>query len=331
MNLAHLFGRTVAAAAFAMSGLVSSGAEEAGKGVPNKNEPAAHVLFEFRIVEVPDATARNLPVLNLQQPFEEDASKGGRLKFGVVTNVLGAQRYQQLLQAMAESNGVKLIAAPRITTRSKQKATVETTREFRYPTEWETPAEPGKKPVPKSFATRGLGITVEAEAEVNEDGTLKLDLTARAVALLGFIDTATKKPLLDLKAASEPPVVPRELALPVFEVQQAAAPAKIHFDQTVLLILAPTEETAPFTSPYAGKTLIALVTARRPAPVVADENAPAPAPAFTDGPPFAIPVKGKPKFVVSPYAPDAGFIDVGEFPPGAEIKDPYSGKRLRVP
>jgi autotransporter-associated beta strand protein len=47
--------------------------------------------------------------------------------------------------------------------------------------------------------------------------------------------------------------------------------------------------------------------------------------------PDAKPVPGKPGFVYSPYAKDKGYIDVRGFPPGTEVKDPYSGKSFLVP
>jgi hypothetical protein len=47
--------------------------------------------------------------------------------------------------------------------------------------------------------------------------------------------------------------------------------------------------------------------------------------------PYAIPVPGKQGFVTSPYAPDAGYVDVHQFPPGVEVKDPFSGKVFRTP
>lgn len=47
--------------------------------------------------------------------------------------------------------------------------------------------------------------------------------------------------------------------------------------------------------------------------------------------PYAKGVAGKPGFVTSPYAPAAGYIDVRGFPPGTEVKDPYSGKTFLVP
>ena len=46
---------------------------------------------------------------------------------------------------------------------------------------------------------------------------------------------------------------------------------------------------------------------------------------------YAKPVAGKPGFVTSPFAPAAGYIDVRGFPPGTEVKDPYSGKTFLVP
>ena len=55
------------------------------------------------------------------------------------------------------------------------------------------------------------------------------------------------------------------------------------------------------------------------------------APVKTGDLPYAKGVAGKPGFVTSPFAPAAGYIDVRGFPPGTEVKDPYSGKTFLVP
>ncbi len=47
--------------------------------------------------------------------------------------------------------------------------------------------------------------------------------------------------------------------------------------------------------------------------------------------PYGTPVPGKKGFVTSPFSPDGGYIDVRDFPPGTEVKDPYSGKTFRTP
>jgi len=47
--------------------------------------------------------------------------------------------------------------------------------------------------------------------------------------------------------------------------------------------------------------------------------------------PYGTPVPGKPGFVTSPHSPTAGYVDVRGFPPGSEVKDPYSGKIFLVP
>jgi len=47
--------------------------------------------------------------------------------------------------------------------------------------------------------------------------------------------------------------------------------------------------------------------------------------------PYGTPVPGKKGFVTSPFAPDRGYVDVRGFPPGTEVKDPYTGKVFRTP
>ena len=46
---------------------------------------------------------------------------------------------------------------------------------------------------------------------------------------------------------------------------------------------------------------------------------------------YGTPVPGKQGLVTSPFSPDNGYIDVRSFPPGTEVKDPYTGKIFLTP
>lgn len=47
--------------------------------------------------------------------------------------------------------------------------------------------------------------------------------------------------------------------------------------------------------------------------------------------PYGVPVPNRLGFVVSPYSPGGGYVDVRGFPSGTAVKDPYTGKIFLTP
>jgi len=102
------------------------------------------------------------------------------------------------------------MAAPKVTTKSGQKATITLNRQFPYPQAFEPPQIPQNSgggdannagggavatdPVvtpsfPTDFTTRNLGVTLEVEPQIGPDGyTIDLNLTPEVVDFEGFIN-----------------------------------------------------------------------------------------------------------------------------------------------
>lgn len=125
---------------------------------------------------------------------------------GIFTN----PQFQVVIRALNQKKGVDLMAAPKVTTKSGQKATITISREFPYPQQYEPPqipqdssggnvvngnaggntADPVVTPsFPTDFTTRDLGVTLEVEPQIGPDGyTIDLTLSPEVVDFDGFIN-----------------------------------------------------------------------------------------------------------------------------------------------
>src|SRR5438067_454189 len=127
--------------------------------------------------------------------------------FGL-SGVFTDPQFQVVIRALNQKKGIDLLSAPKITTKSGQRAVIEIVREFRYPTQFTEPKVPDIQgrgssssvtttialPVvgpstPSNFETRNTGVTLEVEPVVGPDGvTIDLNLVPQVVEFEGFIN-----------------------------------------------------------------------------------------------------------------------------------------------
>ena len=114
-------------------------------------------------------------------------------------------QFQVVIRALNQKKGVDLLSAPRVTTKSGQRALIEIVREFRYPTTFSAPQLPNisvsggggnanvpavaAPSTPSDFETRNTGVTLEVEPVVGPDGvTIDLNLVPQVVEFEGFVN-----------------------------------------------------------------------------------------------------------------------------------------------
>jgi general secretion pathway protein D len=128
-----------------------------------------------------------------------------------LAGVFTQPQFQVVIQALNQKKGVDLMAAPKVTTKSGQRATINIVREFPYPQQFEppqipqstgtsgstvtiTPVADRQDPIvtpsfPTDFTTRKLGVSLEVEPQIGPDGyTIDLNLSPEVVDFDGFIN-----------------------------------------------------------------------------------------------------------------------------------------------
>jgi len=174
---------------------------------------------------------------------------------GVFTN----PQFQVVIRALNQKKGIDLLSAPRVTTKSGQRAIVEVVREFRYPRTYTQPQVPsiastttvvgaGVVPVvvtpttPQDWETRNTGVTLEVEPIVGGDATtIDLNLVPQVVEFEGFINYGSPINAVGVNTAlgisiSQPvELTPNVINQPVFSTRKVTTSVSVYDGQTVVL------------------------------------------------------------------------------------------------
>jgi general secretion pathway protein D len=167
-------------------------------------------------------------------------------------------QFQVVIRALNQKKGVDLLSAPKVTTKSGQRAIIEVVREFRYPKTYTPPQVPQigssnqDNPVvpvvvtpttPQDWETRNTGVTLEVEPVVGEDATtIDLNLVPQVVEFEGFINYGSPINAVGVSTTAQMitrsvPVLLTENVInqPVFSTRKVTTSVSVYDGQTVVL------------------------------------------------------------------------------------------------
>jgi general secretion pathway protein D len=185
-----------------------------------------------------------------------------------IASVVGAgtdPTFQVVMRGLNQKKGVDLLSAPRVTTKSGQRAVIEIIREFRYPTEFSQPQIPqqfggnqqgganflgggggsnGSFPVtpttPTAFEKRDVGVTLEVEPTIGPDGySVDMQLVPQVVEFEGFINygspiqTTSQNPITGITTTNI--LTPNIINQPIFSTRKVTTNVTVFDGATVVL------------------------------------------------------------------------------------------------
>jgi hypothetical protein len=126
---------------------------------------------------------------------------GGQSNLGIVS----LDKVAAMLAKLEKVPGVQFLSNPACTTQSKNQTTIESFREFIYPTEWDAPKltnqeeakaihlAPGQiiaaaSATPKNFEMRPIGFRLELDPLAMPDGTIQFNMLAQVTAFEGMVN-----------------------------------------------------------------------------------------------------------------------------------------------
>ena len=182
-------------------------------------------------------------------------------------------QFQLVVRALNQQKGVDLLSAPRVTTKSGQKATIEIIREFIYPTQFQPPqipqnfrggdtvgtglvnalgqlvsgggggnsnsAFPVTPTTPTNFEKRNTGVTLEVEPVIGPDNyTIDLNLQPQVVDFDGFVNYGSPIQTTATNAlgiTSTVVITPNVINQPIFDTRKVSTSVSVFDGSTVVL------------------------------------------------------------------------------------------------
>ena len=324
----------------------------------------AVLLFAPKLSERAAPPLKSL--IEIQTRFLEVSPEAEAEFFSGGKSVLLPDEFEQLVRRMDKRGDLDLMSAPTVTTPPGQKALIQIVREFRYPTKFEVSGNQGAV-TPLEFETKDIGIKLEVLASLTGDNRVLCTLKPEVTEFLGFVNYGARLPegadggdAID--AAIQPVKDAAEIInQPVFRIREMESTVLLRSGQTAVLGglsrrdprgleqtvgVNGVPKAAPSEGEMRDRVLYVFVTVQligaekgsdpvRPAfqtsPSAPPVASPSP-PASPEGNlPYGSPVPNKPGFITSPYAPERGYVDVRGFPPGTEVRCPYTSRAFRVP
>ena len=260
----------------------------------------------------------------------------------LVSQVLHPNDWNALVHTLNKMEGVDLLSSPRVTSKSGQKATVEITREVIYPVALDRATGPDRQPMltPTKFDKKNTGVTLTVEGSIAPArDAVDLNIAWQLVNLGGFLRTR------DGEAVPVGEPAKNEDLRPVFTTQAIDTFVTMPPGDTLVLGTLRQHpgnsynDASPAPAPPGEEAIVLTFVTPTLAELRPPEADPAsPSPKALEPPaakasdlPYARPVPNKPGFVTSPYAPDAGYVDLHGFERGQQVRDPYTGKLFLVP
>lgn len=212
-------------------------------------------------------TANSLSALLAGVPTGTNVASPGIFGIaGVFTN----PQFQMVIRALSQQKGVDLMSAPKVTTKSGNTATINITRDFPFPSEFDPPQVPPPATssssggdsgnnmgivttsgmvtpaTPTAFENRALGVILQVEPQIGADNyTIDLNLSPEVVEFDGFVNYGS--PIIgprydpglittgDLSGIGTFEVTPNVMNQPVFSVRKVETSVSLWDGQTVAL------------------------------------------------------------------------------------------------